>query len=158
MNKLPLLLRHLTTQVTDELEAQRRLLELLDAQELAIQAAKPAEIIATGRAVEAEAAATARRARHRDVLLTGFANLWNVKPGTLTFSSVIERAGPAAAALRETRDELRAATARVMRKARRIRTLAAAHQRLTLEILEALFAPESGGSVVDGGRLVNAEA
>ena len=44
------------------------------------------------------------------------------------------------------------------RRARNIRTLASAHQRLTMEILEVLFENETNGSVAAGGVLVDAEA
>ena len=158
MNKLPLLLRHLRTQVNEELEAQRRMLQLLEHQESAISAAQAPEIVAAGVAVEAELASAGTRGRHRDVLLEGFANLWSLETGTLTFSSVIERAGPEAADLVSVRNDLRSVTSEVTRKARNIRTLASAHQRLTMEILEVLFASESTGSVEAGGVLVDAEA
>lgn len=158
MNKLPLLLRHLSKQVDEELEAQRRLLGLLETQEAAIVAGKPPAIVEAGRAVEEEMAGSGQRARRRDVLLEGFANLWEVKPGTLTFSSVIERTGGSADGLASVRDDLREVTAKVTRQARRIRTLASAHQRLTLDILEALFGSETEGGISDGGVLVNAEA
>ena len=158
MNKLPLLLRHLSTQVNEELEAQRRLLALLEAQQEAISAAQAPAIVEAGAAVEAELASAGTRARHRGVLLEGFANLWGLKAGTLTFSSVIERAGEAAADLANVRNDLRSVTSDVTRKARNIRTLASAHQRLTMEILEVLFASESNGSVEAGGVLVDAEA
>ena len=158
MNKLPLLLRHLRTQVNEELEAQRRLLALLETQQSAIAAAQSPEIVAAGLAVEAELGSAGTRARHRDVLLEGFANLWGLEPGSLTFSSVIERAGAEAEDLVSVRNDLRTITSEVTRKARNIRTLASAHQRLTMEILEVLFASESDGSVAAGGVLVDAEA
>lgn len=158
MNKLPLLLRHLSKQVEEELEAQRTLAALLEDQEAAIVAGEPTAIVQAGRAVEEAMATAGQRARRRDVLLEGFANLWGVQPGTLTFSSVIERAGGSTEGLAKVRDDLRAATAEVMRRARRIRTLASAHQRLTLDILEMLFGAETEGNISDGGVLVNAEA
>jgi len=158
VKKFPLLMRHLRTQIEEEREAQRELLALLETQEAAIAAANSKQIVEAGLAVEQATASASVRSRRRDVLLKGFANLWELEPGTLTFSSVIERAGETAGDLQAMRDDLRDTASKVTRKARNIRTLALAHQRLTMEILEALFASDSEGSVAAGGVLVDAEA
>ena len=170
MKPLEHLLRQLEAYVQEEIGAQARMLALLDAQEQAILAAEPRALLERTRAVEAELAHSAGRAQRRALLLDELAALWKLGRGALTLGSVVERCGSAAERLDRQRSELRAAAAKVTRKARRLGAAARTHQRLTCEALELLLAGGEPGSsprslssafprsLREGGVLVDAEA
>jgi hypothetical protein len=158
MSQLSTLLRHLEAYVQEEIGAQSRTLALLEAQQDAVASSEPSAITKATSALENELRAVAVRARRRDELLRGFARFWNIDAQSLTFASLIERAGPEAERLQRQRSDLRSAAGRVARRARVVGTAARAHQRLTAEIIETVLVDEECQSVGTGGALVDAEA
>ena len=157
-NQLSTLLRHLEAYVQEEIGAQGRTLALLDAQQEAVSSSDPAAIARSTSAIEGELRVVAARARRRDELLKGFARLWQIDVRSLTFASLIERAGPQAERLRRQRHDLRTAAGRVARRARVVGSAARVHQRLTADIIETVLSDEASDTVGSGGVLVDAEA
>lgn len=151
-------IRRLEDYLREELEAQARLDALLLEQERALTRAEGSELAERSRAVERELARSTGPAAMRKELIAELASHWEVEAGALTLSSVIERLGAPAEHLAPLRKELRSATARVFRRARRIAAAARYHQRLSSEILEAVFAAVEVETTPDGGILVDAEA
>lgn len=158
MNQLATLMRHLEAYVQEEIGVQGRTLALLEAQEQAVRVCDREALERANRALDAELRTSPERARRRGLLLDGFGKLWSIDSSSLTLSSLIERIGPAAERLQRQRGELRQASGRVARRARRIGAAARAHQQLTREIIETALCHAGGGAVEDGGALVNAEA
>jgi hypothetical protein len=150
-------MRHLEAYVQEEIGAQRRTVSLLEAHEQALYTTLPAVIQEATKALEEDLRPVQARARRRDELLRAFGRLWGVEASTLTLGSLIERAGPDAERLQRQRQDLRDATAKVARQARRNAVAARTHQRLTADIIESLLA-QGGEPVENGGSLVNAEA
>ena len=158
MNHLATLLRHLEAYVQEEIGVQDRTLALLEAQEYAVRQNDHESLERANRAIDGELRTSAERARRRGLLLEGFGKLWDIDPSTLTLSSLIERVGQGADRLQRQRGELRRASGRVARRARRIGSAARAHQQLTREIIETVVREASGAGVESGGALVDAEA
>ncbi len=158
MSQLSILLRHLEAHVQEEIGAQGRTLALLEAQQEAVAASKPEEIAKSTLAIEEELGTVGRRGRRRDELLAGFARHWNIAPGSLTLTSLIERAGPEAERLERQRQELRTAVGRVARRARVVGNAARVHQRVTADIIETVLSDEEHEAIGVGGALVDAEA
>jgi hypothetical protein len=159
MNHLATLLRHLEAYVQEEIGAQGRTLALLEAQERAVGACDRQAIERSTRSLDVELRQAAVRARRRGLLLEGFGKLWELDASTLSLASLIERVGPDADRLQRQRAELRDASAKVRRRARRIGSAARAHQRLTAEIIETVLTGAAEGAGLEaGGTLVNAEA
>jgi hypothetical protein len=158
MSQLSTLLRHLEAYVQEEIGAQGRTLALLEAQQAAVATSEPESVAKATQAIEDELRTVAARARRRDELLRGFARFWNIDPQSLTFASLIERAGPEGERLRRQRRDLRTTAGRVARRARVVGTAARAHQRLTAEIIETVLADDERQAAGTGGVLVDAEA
>jgi len=158
LSHLTTLMRHLEAYVQEEIGAQARLLALLEVQEQAVLASDQEAIVAANRKLDAELGSSAARARRRGLLLEGFGRSWELDPSTLTLSSLCERVGSGAERLQRQRTELRAVTAKVARRARRVGAAARSHQRLTAEIIETVLTGAEGEGLAAGGVLVDAEA
>lgn len=139
----------------EELAAQKRLLDVLVAQEQAIAASDTGALVSSGEAVHAELATGPARDRRRRALATALAGHWAVPKDTLTLGVIAERAagdGLDVSSLRKLRGELRELSARVLRRGRRIAALARYHQGFLNELLQLLDRdPEGrcGATVVD---------
>jgi hypothetical protein len=158
MSSVTTLLRQLEANVQEETGAQRRLLELLGAQDMALRSHAALSISETTRALEAPLESAERRTNARRAILASLASAWNVSADALTLSSIATRAGEDGERLRRQRDELERVTRSVQKLARRNGTVARFHQRLTADVLQAVLASDADAPVADGGTLVDAEA
>jgi hypothetical protein len=150
-----------------ELQAQARMLELLDAQERAIAEGSTKGISLYGEKIQAHLRSGPIRERRRMELMHRFAATWGIAAGTLSLGSIAERAraeGVATVRMERLREDLRRTTAQVLRKGRRLAAMARYHQGLLGEIMEVLLTgqghPASTGITAseEGGVLVNREA
>lgn len=150
----------------EELEAERRLLALLEAQEKAVRAGRTEDVRASGDALARELPGGAARERRRAQVIGELARALGVQAGVLTLSSIVRRAeaaGEEVATLARLRDELRVCVAAVVRTGRRIATLARYHQEVLEDLLRILSSsPETsadrGERALGEGVLVDAEA
>jgi len=152
------LLRRLEAYVQEEIGAQRRALEYLEAQEQAIRDGDAARIASCGRSVDVELRKVGERGRRREALLAELGGLWAVAPKTLTLSSICERAAQGSERLARQTADLRKVVAAVTRTSRRLASAARMHRGLTMEVIETVLAGEDELCVASGGTLVDAEA
>jgi hypothetical protein len=163
------LLNRLEAWARDELAACERTNELLTAQERAIVANRPQELERATRELEAAILREPERGRRRNAVIAGLAAAWGVPARAMTLGSIAERvaaSGGDAGRLARLRDELRAATGRVLRQNRRVAALGAAHRRLVQDVIQTLFRGDAGtasgaspGSPLSvSGTLLDAEA
>jgi hypothetical protein len=144
----------------DELEAQRRMLAVLQAQEDAIRRGQTAEVKSSGEELERELPGGATRERQRSQVIAELARAFGVPAHVLTLSSIAERAEAAredVTGLRRLRDELRDCVAAVVRTGRRIAALARYHQEVLGDLLRVLSSTGPEGQVPRDGALVDAE-
>ena len=151
------LMRRLEAYVQEEIGAQRRLLEILEAQEHSIRSGDAAAIAQRGRKIEQVLSTRAERARQRNALMELFGRLWDVAPSTLTLSSICERMGEESALLLRQKEDLRNVVAAVTRSSRRLASAARLYRRLIAEVIETVLAGEDEACVSAGGTLVDAE-
>jgi len=152
------LLRRLEAYVQEEIGAQSRALEFLEAQEQAIRDGDAGRIASCGSAVEAELRKVGERGRRREALLGELGRLWALAPKTLTLSSICERAAPGSERLARQTADLRKVVAAVTRSSRRLATAARMHRGLVLEVIETVLAGGDELCLAAGGTLVDAEA
>ena len=156
--------RHITqlqAWAKDELEAQRRILAVLEAQEDAIRRGETAEVRSCGEDLERELPGGATRERQRSEVLSELARAFGVPAHALTLSSIAERAeaaGEDVTGLRRLRDELRDCVAAVVKTGRRIAALARYHQDVLGDLLQVISRSGTEGQVLRDGALVDAEA
>lgn len=148
------LLRQLESYAQEELGAQIRALELLEAQERALIDGDASRIESATRALERDLQSVPARARRRDDALAQLARLWELAPKTLTLASVAERAGDEGERLRRQRAELRDVLAKVARLTRRNTLRARVHERLNADVLQTVLAVDPGSTL---GALIDAE-
>lgn len=157
--KLRRQLQQLSAWAKDEAEAQGRLLELLKAQEEAIRRGHTAEVHASGEALQGELPSGAARERKRTQLIGELARALRVPAGTLTLSSIAERArtaGEDVATLEKQRDELRKNAAAVVKTGRRIAALARYHQDVLADLMQVLSSSGMEDQAPGDGALVDA--
>lgn len=152
------LINGLEAWVQEELLARRKLLALLERQEEVVKRANGLDLEAVVHDIQVELDAQARRDEKRVRLFEGLAQHWGVSAETLTLTSIVERAGPQAARLALLRDELAAASERIVRKNRRLSALLSVHHKVVEELLCALVAIQGGTPGAPAGALVDAEA
>ncbi|MBI5364842.1 MAG: flagellar export chaperone FlgN [Planctomycetes bacterium] len=152
------LMNALEAWVQEELLARRRFLELLETQEAAVKRAEAQGLADSVNAIEKEIEAQLRRDEKRVRLFAELGHHWGVTGDVLTLTSIAERAGDAGRRLATLRDELAAASDRIVRKNRRVSRLLEAHQKVIEELLQALVAIQGGVPGGSTGALVNAEA
>jgi len=145
----------------DELEAQHRVLVVLQAQEEAIRQGQTAEVKSCGEDLERELPGGATRERQRSQVIAELARAFGVPAHALTLSSIAERAEAAredVTGLRRLRDELRDCVAAVVKTGRRIAALARYHQDVLGDLLQILSSSGTEGQAPCDGALVDAEA
>jgi len=164
------LLNRLEAWARDELAACERTHELLTAQERAIVAGRPEQLERATRELEAAILREPERGRRRDAVVAGLAAAWGVPARAMTLGSIAERAaanGGDGRRLARLRDELRAATGRVLRQNRRVAALGTAHRRLVQDVIQTLFrvdpraasgSPSGASPLAASGTLLDAEA
>lgn len=159
------LLNRLEAWARDEIAACERSHELLVAQERAIVAGRPADLERATRELEAALLREPERGRRRDAIIAALAAAWGVPARAMTLGSIAERANAGGASgsdgrrLSRLRDELRAATGRVLRQNRRVAALSAAHRRLVQDVIQTLFRSDPRATpFATAGTLVDAEA
>lgn len=160
MSNVDTLINHLEANARDELAAQERFLELLDRQERAIVKACTADVARHGEELETESANASRRAGSRQRILKAISTTWNVPVSAMTLGSIAERAGARGRTLAELRKELRLKASEVIRKNRRVASVARMHQQVMREVIDMVFADENGGPLSENvpGNLIDAEA
>jgi len=151
-------LRQLEGCVQEEIGAQGRAAERLEAQAEALRTGDPAALAASTLELERELAAAPARAERRAALVRALAARWSVDPRSLRLSSIALRAGDEGRRLERLREDLRGATARAARAMRRNALVARLHQRAWSEVLEGALATVAGDEALPGGQLVDAEA
>ncbi len=164
--KIQALVNQTESWAQQELNAQKDLLELLEAQERAIAAGSAEGITSSGEGIQAQLRTGPARERCRLELMRRFARAWGVAAETLTLTSIADRADAeevATSGLRQLREELRSVGALVLRRGRRIAAMARYHQGLLAEIMGLLLDDPTGNALLSGGRgeggaLVNQEA
>ena len=144
----------------EEIGARKRILAWLERQERAVVDCRSEELEGATRGLATELAQQPERSARRRKIFAGFASAWKLPADSLSLSSIAERAGPTAADLVPLRDELRAASAAVLKKNRRIAALIRAHRRVVDDVIRVLVggADGTGGAVAPAGQLVDAEA
>lgn len=145
----------------DELEAQRRLLALLERQEEAIRAGSTAGVRSSGEELELELPGGAQRERARSKVIAELARAFGVPGHVLTLSSIVERGeanGEDVTGLRRLRDELRACVATVVKTGRRIASLARYHQEVLSDLMHVLSSSGMENQAPGDGALIDAEA
>lgn len=152
------LINALEAWLQEELFARRRFLELLEAQETAVKRAEARGLSESVDAIEKEIEAQLLRDEKRVRLFAELGRHWGVAGDALTLTSIAERAGDAGRRLATLRDELAAASERIVRKNRRVSRLLEAHQKVIEDLLRALVAIQGGVPGGSTGALVNAEA
>lgn len=158
-------LAQLSAWAKEELEAERRLLALLEAQEAAVRAGKTEDVRESGEALARELPDGASRERRRARVIGELARALGVQASVLTLSSIVRRAeaaGEDVATLSRLRDELRSCVAAVVRTGRRIATLARYHQEVLEDLLRILSSSHEasadlGDRALREGALVDAE-
>ncbi len=158
MTELAHWLHRLEACVQREIAAQARVLERLDAEEIAISRGSPEEVLAAAEALGEEVASEDARSRERRAILTGLAASFEVSPDSLTLSSIVERIGEPRGNLAHLRTELRALVAQVVRRTRRIGSLARLQGQVLHEAIGTVISQELQQGARSGGALVNAEA
>lgn len=162
--KLEALVIQLEAVVQEELNAQARMLELLNAQKSAVALGGSPDVRRAADAIEGALATEPGRGRRRAALLEQLARHFGVRAGTLTLTSIRDRAaaeGVAIDRLDRLRQELRRATADVLRAGRQITAVARYHQGVMEEVMGILCAngaSQAGAKDHDRGRLVDATA
>lgn len=142
----------------DELAARRRTIDCLDRQERAVLAGDREVLEEATRSLAAELGGQAERAKRRQQLFARLAAGWKVPALHLSLSSVIERGGELALPLVLPRDELRAATADVLRRNRRIAALVRMHRRIVDDLVHVLVDSDAHAPRGAAGQLIDAEA
>ncbi|HVS20100.1 MAG TPA: hypothetical protein VMT18_15960 [Planctomycetota bacterium] len=158
MNDLRAILRQLEGCLQEEIGAQARAAERLEAQAEALRSGAADVLGQRGAELERELAAAPARAERRATLLRALATFWKVDVKSLRLSSIALRAGDEGRRLERLRVELRAATARSARATRRNALVARLHQRAWSEVLEGALCALAGQESLPGGQLVDAEA
>ena len=160
MSNVDTLINHLEANARDELAAQERFLVLLDGQEQAIVKANTEDATRFGTELENEASGASRRAVSRQRILKAISSVWNVPVSAMTLGSIAERAGNRGQRLAEIRKELRLKASEVIRKNRRVASVARMHQQVMREVIDMVFADENGGPLSENvpGNLIDAEA
>jgi hypothetical protein len=119
------------------------------------------EVRASGEALERELPSGASRERKRTQVIAELARAMRVPSGTLTLSSIAERAeaaGEDVATLKKQRDELRKNVAAVVKTGRRIAALARYHQDVLSDLMQVLSSSGMEDHAPNDGSLVDAEA
>lgn len=158
MENLQSLMNHLEACMRDHVEAQNRMIALLQEQERSVLEERPPGVELATQALTAELRTVPERTQRRDKILARFALAWGVANGSLTLSSVADRYGEGSQRLRELRDELREATAQCMRLNRRVSSLVRLHRRVMLDVIDSLLADEENSPMKETGTLLNAQA
>ena len=158
MKELKTLLRRLEAHLQDEIGAQDRTLALLASEQEALAGRDPELVLARTAALERELQSGVARARRREEILAALAEFWRLPPGTLTLSSIAERAGSEGERVLRMRAELRERSAKSVKLARRVGALARTHQRFFSDVLQTLFSGLGATDARVGGQLVDAEA
>jgi len=147
----------LEASLRDELAGQVQLLELLRRQEAAVVARTADDLVEVTASIESELSSAAARRLRREPILRKVAELMQLAPSSLTLRSIAERLGPEGVKLQALREELREATARVVRQNRRVAAVVGLHRRLNQEVLELVLAEEDSNPFERTGALVDAE-
>jgi len=145
----------------EELAAQERMVELLERQEQAIRNSDDPGLKAAGKDLDLELTSQPRRAARRGVLLAELANAMGIAPTALTLSHVADHAeanGINPTRLRTLREEIRSAAANVLRRGRRVASLARYHQGLLSELMGVLFEDPERDIHSEEPRLLDAKA
>ena len=160
MSDVRSLVNHLEINTRDELAAQERMLDLLDEQERAIVAGRAEGLLETTRRIEEESNDSVRRAVSRNQILKNMAVSWKVPVEAMTLGSVAERAGDQGAKLSELRSALRKKTSEVIRKNRKIASVANMHRKVVREVIDTILfeGGEKPGDSDTAGSLLDAEA
>lgn len=153
------LTNRLVAVVRDEVAAHERLDALLERQEATVTAPSSDAFRTATEAIEAELARAPHRASKRNAVLESLGNALGVAAGALTLTSLCERLGDDAAALRPERDRLEEVANRTRKRTRKIAALVRMHREVTRELLQAVLGDggESGADVLSGGTLIDAE-
>lgn len=158
MTDVRALLRQLEGCVQEEIGAQARACERLQAQELALRGGQAESMHASTQALEQELASAPARAERRAALVRKLAAVWGLDARTLTLGSIALRSADEGQRLARLRKELRLSAARTARQTRRNALAARLHQRAWSEILEGALSAVGGEEALPGGHLVDAEA
>lgn len=151
-------LRQLEGCVQEEIGAQGRAAERLEAQAEALRSGDAERLLERSAELERELSSAPARAERRAALLRRLAQAWGVDARSLRLSSIVLRAGDEGRRLDKLRGELRLAAARTARATRRNALAARLHQRAWSEVLEGALCAAGPEGAPPGGRLVDAEA
>jgi hypothetical protein len=142
----------------EELAARRRTIQWLERQEAAVIAGAREGLEEATRGLASELGSQAERALRRQRLFARLAAAWKLPATALSLSSVIERGGASAQPLSSLRDDLRASTAEVLRRNRRIAALVRMHRRVVDDLIHVLVEADLRAPRGAAGQLVDAEA
>lgn len=160
--KLDALLVQTESWAQEELAAQTRYSELLEAQVEAVRNSSSDALLESIEQMDAEMEKRVGRERRRQALMKALAGEFGVDASTLTLTSIVERArlaGLNASRLEVARGKVRDAASRALRAGRRLATLVRYHQGVFQELL-ALITPREAGTQANesGGAWVHVEA
>ena len=157
MSDVRALLRQLEGCLQEEIGAQARACECLQAQEADLRSGDAQALDASSRALEVELSSAPARGARRALLIAKLAGAWRVDARSLTLGSIVQRSAGEGTRLKRLRDELRQVTAGMARQMRRNALAARLHQRAWSEILEGAIGAMAGDEALRGGHLVDAE-
>ena len=152
------LINHLENNLRIEIEAKRRALLQIEAQEKAIAANDPSAFQKAVEEARSSCVADERNAKRRTQLLTDLATHWQLPVGVMTLGGVARRMGDSGRGLELLRAELRNVLAEVVKRNRRLSALIGMHRRINADIMRLILGCDSHADVNSGGFLVNAEA
>lgn len=151
------LVNRLVIAIREEVATQRRILELLNAQEGSIrQPAGPAFKTATEE-LEVQLKRSSQRTARRERAVVALAEEFGVAPSAATVGSLVERLGVDGELLAVERAHLIEVSGEIGRLNRRMATLVRLHRQVTRELIQVVLGPEDGGDVHAGGSLIDAE-
>ncbi len=126
-----------------------------------MRAGDDAALLQASQGLDGELEGRPRRHAKRTLIFQKLGEAWSVAPGTLTLSSIVERAtrdGVDVDRLERLREELRDATREQLRRGRRLAAMARYHQGVLAELMEMVFGATSKAGPEGRVPLIDAQA
>ncbi len=145
----------------EEAGAQEQLLKVLRAMDCAVRAGCSEDLMESGERLEKALSGSQRREQKRSGLMHGLAQHFGVAMGTLSLSSIIERAraaGQAVEALEGMRDRLRTCVKEVAQTSHILSVMATHHHGVLADMMAIIGASSNEEETRKHGVLVDAEA
>jgi hypothetical protein len=159
--KVEVQLIHLQAWAQAEISAQSQLLEVLKAMEKAVRSGRAEQLEESGADLENSMLGNRQREGKRSSLMLSMARHYGVPAGTLSLSSVIERAqaeGHVTEPLASLRDRLRARVQEVAQSSHLLTVMAKHHQGVLGDLMKIIGASSAEEQSRNNGVLMDAKA